>query len=416
MIKLALKSLSLHKMRSGLTGLGIIFGVGAVVSMLSIGEGARLEALEQLKLLGTDTVIVRSVKPPMSSTPQAEQSSVMKYGLKFDDAEHIQAVCPYVDMLVPVRDTRKDIWHRGRRVDGRAFATIPLYKEAGNIHLERGRFLTASDLNKYDRVCVIGYAIKRQLFPYRDPRGEGIRLGNKNFEIVGVVAPRGTMGGGALLTGRDVNRDIYIPLSSSVKRFGNFSYQRQSGSAEASYIEADEFLIRVKETQMVRSTAESIRTILERTHPDPDYDIVVPQELLEQAQRTQNIFNVVMGAIASISLLVGGIGIMNIMLATVTERTREIGIRRALGARRMDIVLQFLIETVVLSCLGGATGVLIGVAGARVVSAAADWKTIVTAWSIATAFGIAAFVGIVFGLYPAWKAANLDPIEALRYE
>jgi len=416
MIKLALRSLSLHKMRSGLTGLGIIFGVGAVVSMLSIGEGARWEALNQLKLLGTDTIIVRSVKPPVSVTPDTEQSWVIDYGLTFADADHLESVCPGIEVLAIVRDCRKDIWYRGKRVDGRAFGVTPVYQQAGKAELERGRFIAELDMEKFDKVCVIGDSIKRQLFPYRDPRGEGLRIGGKEFTIIGVVASRGAAGGGSLLAGRDVNRDIYMPLSTALKRFGTLSYQMGSGSAEGAKIEADEFLIKLSDSELVESSAKVIRTILERRHPDPDYEIVIPQELLRQSQRTQNIFNVVMGSIAGISLLVGGIGIMNIMLATVTERTRDIGIRRAIGATRVDIVLQFLIETVVLSCIGGGTGVFLGVAGARMVSAAADWKTIVTAWSVITAFAISALVGIIFGLYPAWKAANLDPIEALRYE
>jgi len=416
MLRLALRSLALHKMRSGLTGLGIIFGVGAVVSMLSIGEGARWEALDQLKLLGTDTIIVRSIKPPVSVTPQTDENWVMSYGLTFDDADHLERVCPGIEALVPMRETRKDIWYRGRRVDGRAFGTIPLYEGIGRVEIPRGRFITNPDLEQFRRVCVIGDAIRKQLFPYRDPLGEGLRIGSKEFTIVGVVAPRGSAGGGSLLTGRDVNRDIYMPLSTVLKRFGTFSYQRGSGSSEAAKIDADEFLIRVGDSSMVEPISDAIRSMLERRHPDPDYEIVIPQELLRQSQRTQNIFNVVMGSIAGISLLVGGIGIMNIMLATVTERTRDIGMRRAIGATRGDIVSQFLIETVVLSCIGGGIGVLLGVGGAKVVSAAVDWKTIVTAWSVVTAFGISAFVGIVFGLYPAWKAAQLDPIEALRYE
>jgi len=416
MIKLALRSLSLHKMRSGLTGLGIIFGVGAVVSMLSIGEGARWEAMNQLKLLGTDTIIVRSVKPPVGVTPQAQDSWVIEYGLTFDDAEHLKTVLPGIEMLVPVRDCRKDIWYRGKRVDGRALGTVPLYRQAGQAGLERGRFITDSDIEHFNRVCILGDSIRRQLFPYKNPLGEGLRIGSEDYIIVGVLAPRGATGGGALLAGRDVNRDVYVPLSTALKRFGVFSYQRSSGSAEFAKIEADEFLVKLADTDLVEPTSDVIRKILQRSHPEPDYEIVVPQELLRQSQQTQNIFNVVMGSIAGISLLVGGIGIMNIMLATVTERTRDIGIRRAIGATRGDIVSQFLIETVVLACIGGGTGVLLGVAGAGVVSVAAAWKTIVTAWSVMTAFGISALVGIVFGLYPAWKAANLDPIEALRYE
>lgn len=416
MIKLALRSLSLHKMRSGLTGLGIIFGVGAVVSMLSIGEGARFEALNQLKLLGTDTIILRSIKPPQSSQPQQETSWVISYGLTFKDADHIETVLPQIDMLIPVRDARKDIWYRARRVDGRAFGTTPAYEVAGRTEMERGRFITDVDMDNFARVCVLGYGIKQQLFPYSDPLGKSIRIGGDEFLVVGVLAPRGATGGGSLLAGRDVNRDIYLPLPTVVKRFGTFSFQRTSGSEEASQIDVDEFLVRVEDPRLVEPVSEAIRSILARRHSQPDYEIVIPQELLRQSQRTQNIFNIVMGSIAGISLLVGGIGIMNIMLATVTERTREIGIRRALGATRYDIVLQFLIETVVLAAIGGATGVLLGVGGARIVSLAVNWKTIVTGWSVATAFGISAFVGMVFGLYPAWKASNLDPIEALRYE
>ncbi len=418
MVRLALNSLGIHKMRSALTGLGIIFGVGAVISMVSIGEGLRADALERIKLLGVDTIIVRSIKPPEKEQASTqEESFAMTYGLTFADADRMEQVVPTVGHLIPLRDLRKEVWYGARRVKARVFGTTPAYATATRFSLERGRFIADLDESSYARVCVIGAAVRRDLFPFDNPLGRRLKIGNDSYEIIGAMAEHGEAEAkGSLLMGRDMNQDIYVPLAAALQRFGTVSFRQTSGTVEAVRLDLDEILIKVTSEDVVEETGQIIQSMLSTSHREPDYQIVVPKELLRERQRTQTIFSIVMGSIAGISLLVGGIGIMNIMLATVTERTREIGIRRAIGATRADIVVQFLIETVVLSSLGGLVGILVGIAGARIVSAAVAWRTIVTGWSLVVAVGISGFVGIVFGLYPAYKAAKLDPIRALRYE
>ena len=419
-VVIALRNLRLHKVRSMLTMLGIIFGVGAVIAMLSIGEGARWEILQQINLLGIENVSIRSVKPPEKTrrAEQAEnQSFILQYGLRRKDASHIEAVCPGIEMLVPMRDVRKNVWYGDRRMDARVVGTTPSYANALNFNIHRGRFICDYDMFRKARVCVIGGEVARRLFGFKDPLGEHLKLGEQWYLVIGIMENRGQAGGGPqAISAHDVNKDIYIPLRSAFSRFGTLSISRRSGTFEAVDVELDEILVHMKDPESVDTNASLIRAILERSHEDEDYEIIVPRELLRQREQAQRIFNIVMISIATISLLVGGIGIMNIMLASIIERTREIGIRRAVGAKRRDIIRQFLTETVVLSGTGGIIGILLGIIGAKMVSAFAGLTTIVAVNFLFIAFTISVAIGITFGMYPARKAAFMDPIQALRYE
>jgi putative ABC transport system permease protein len=425
-LRLGLRSLWLHRLRSLLTVLGIVFGVCSVIAMLAIGEGASYEAQQQIKNLGSQNIILRSVKPPEDRkvTEQANQSFVLEYGLNYTDLRRIRATIPGVTIVVPARVIREYAWNRSRRVDCEVVGTVPWYPEMRNHRVAAGRFFTDLDMEARASVCVIGAELVPLLFPLESPLGRQLRVGSHVYRVIGVMAPRtevrtGTQPpapGETAGPGRTETPAIYIPLETARMRYGETLFRLRSGTIEAERVALHEVIVQVHRLEEVRSVAEAIRHLLEYGHARNDYEIVVPLELLRRAERTKQVFNIVLGSIAAISLLVGGIGIMNIMLASVTERTREIGIRRALGARRRDIVLQFLVETVLLSASGGLLGVLLGAAIPFAVSRLAGMKTIITWWSPLLAFSISALVGVVFGLYPALRAARMDPVEALRHE
>ncbi len=415
MVYLGARDLSRYKLRSGLTMLGIIFGVGAVVSMLAIGEGSRQQAYAQIDQLGIRNIVCRSRKPPEQSQATTQEGSfVTEYGLTNRDVELIKETVPFTSRVISGRDVRQDVFFGRRLMTTRVLGTEPEYAEVMNFRPSIGRFLVEEDLRSQAKVAVIADGVRRKLFPLEDPMRQLLRIGEELFEVVGVMEPRGE--GTTALAAADLDKDVYIPLSSALGAFGTLSIRRQSGSMEASRLELDEVIVEARDKQYVEEVAKVITSILEKNHDEQDYTVDVPLNLLIQAERQERIWNIVMGSIAGVSLVVGGIGIMNIMLASVTERTREIGIRRAMGAKRRDIIFQFLIETVVLSVAGGLTGILLGALAARFVTYYAGYDTIVTAFSVILAFGISAAVGIVFGIYPAWKAAYMDPIEALRHE
>jgi putative ABC transport system permease protein len=415
-VLLGLRSLALHKLRSTLTALGIIFGVSSVIAMLSIGEGANYEAQEEIKKLGSHNVILRSVKPREEQGAGVSRSEVVQYGLTLSDMRRVRETIPDIRGVVPMRIATTDGRFRTQRLDVQAVGTTPEYLEATNLRLARGRFLAQSDLDALRAVCVIGSAVARSLFPVDDPLGLEIKLGRDYYTVIGVLEPTGAASGTGASEADDRNRDICLPLTTLQSRLGEVLVRVVSGSRHMEKVQIHQLIIQLGSDRQVPATAKALRNTLERYHKDRDFDVLVPLELLEQKQRTSRTFNIVLGSIAAISLLVGGIGIMNIMLANITERTREIGIRRALGAKRRDIVTQFLVETVVLSTSGGLLGIALGVAIPSVVEAASGMRTIITAWSLAVSFGISAAVGILFGIYPARKAASLDPIEALRRE
>lgn len=415
MVYLGARDLSRYKLRTGLTMLGIVFGVAAVISMLAIGEGSKREALAQIEKLGIRNIAIYSRKPPEETTASAdEQSRVITYGLTFTDLEYIRETVPMISVVVAGRDVRKDVFFKRKKMTTRVLGTEPQYAALLNFSPALGRFIQPTDVANRSKVAVITQGARRELFPLDDPMGQWIRIGGKLFRVVGIMEPRGE--GSSAFTQGDLDRDIYIPRTTALALFGTRSVKRTAGASEDIQLELDEIIIQVEDPDNVPEVAKVITSILESTHEKRDYEARVPLELLLQKQRQERIWNVVMGSIAGVSLLVGGIGIMNIMLASVTERTREIGIRRAMGAKRRDIIFQFLVETVVLSLVGGLTGVVLGAAAARFVTYYAQYPTIVTHSSVVLAFGISACVGIVFGIYPAWKAAYMDPIEALRHE
>jgi putative ABC transport system permease protein len=420
-LKLGMKSLLLHKLRSGLTVLGIVFGVAAVISMLAVGEGSSREAQLRFQQLGATNIIIRSIKPSDEAQATAGRPArILNYGLKYADYDRIVATVPTLKKSLPIREIRKQIRRLNRYLDGRVVGTTHDYAEFNRLQMERGRFLTESDNEHYQNYAVLASKTAATLFPYEDPRGQAIKLGGDYYTVVGVTRQRaGTAAIGGSLSAQDYNNDVYIPLNTCRLRFGDKIVNMRSGSMEAEETQLSQITVQVNSIDEVRPTAPVIEAAVKdaKFHPKGDVDVIVPYELLLEAQHTARQWSFVLGTIASISLLVGGIGIMNIMLATVTERTREIGIRRALGAKRRDITEQFLIESVVLSGVGGLLGVSLGIGiPFAIVYFVASMKAIVTGSSVLLAFGISVAVGILFGLYPAQRAALMDPIDALRHE
>ncbi len=414
-VRLGLSSLLLHKLRSLLTTLGVLFGVSSVIAMLAIGEGASEQAQEQIRLLGSQNVILRSVKPP-EDVVSNQQNRVNAYGLTRADLERVRETIPGVRQVVPVRELPEEVRYQDRALNPRVMATLSDYIEVTGRVVMEGRFLSEIDQRTVANVCVLGYEVARFLFPFETPLGKRVKIGADYFGVVGVLMPRVRLGDDKPEAGAEVTDEVFLPLSTGEKWFGDTLVRIRSGSREMEEVQLHEIIVEVDSAANVPLVASAARTMLERQHSQRDYRVVVPLELLMRAQETKRIFNIVLGSIAGISLLVGGIGIMNVMLATVTERTREIGIRRALGAKRKHIVSQFLVETVVLSVGGGLAGIALGLAIPLIVERYANMPTIVTFQAPLLAFGISAGIGIIFGLYPAWRAANMDPVEALRHE
>jgi putative ABC transport system permease protein len=420
-VVLAMRNLTLHKLRVLLTVLGLIFGVSSVIAMLAIAEGASLEAQRQIASLGATNVIITSQKPPDDINPSKQQNNdsyILRFGVTYQDFQRIASTIPTVVGAAPLREYRKKVRHLDQEIEARIVGVNPDFVKMSGQQIETGRFLHDTDLFYSSNVTVLGAETAEKLFPYGDPVGKTIRVGEDYyFRIVGVMSYKAPSAGtGSSLAAQDFNRDVYIPLTTDRARFGEIIENEKQGSFTAERIELSQITVTVDSMENVKRTAAALESVLTQFHPKRDYAITVPLELLEKAEATQRIFNLVLGSIASISLLVGGIGIMNIMLATVSERTREIGIRRALGARRRDIVEQFLIETTVMSSTGGVVGVLLGVAVPPIVSSMSGIPVVIRPWSPIIAFLIAVSIGVVFGVYPARRAAMLDPVEALRTE
>ncbi len=415
-LRLGLKSLWLHKLRSVLTALGIIFGVCSVIAMLAIGEGASFEAQEQIRQLGSNNIILNSVKPPEETSMSVEQTRSLRYGLTYVDAERIRSTIPGVEVIVPARNIPKHIRSWFRRVDGHLVGTVPWFREVANRTLVRGRFITSLDMHRQASVCVLNEPIARELFPLEDPIGQVVRAGDEVYDVVGILRASTVAAPTSTAKNPTAGMEAYIPMTTAQGRYGDTIFHRSSGTFEATTIQLHTIYARAPTLDDVMPTAKAVERILAHAHRKKDYEIIVPLDLMERAKATKRIFSIVLGSIAAISLLVGGIGIMNIMLATVTERTREIGIRRALGARRRDIVVQFITETTLLSSTGGLLGVALGVVIPYLVTRLAGMATIVTVSSCVLAFSISVAVGLLFGIYPAYRAAVMDPIEALRHE
>jgi putative ABC transport system permease protein len=419
-VRLGLKALWLHKLRSLLTMLGIVFGVCSVIAMLAIGEGASHEAQEQIKNLGSQNIILRSVKPPdeQKASDRGSQNFALQYGITYADIRRIRSTLKGVNIILPSRIMRDYVWNVARRVDSEIVATVPWYPSMRNHHIIAGRFFTDQEMDNRSSVCVLGAEVVPALFPLDSPLGSDVRVGSAYYRVVGIMAPRAraAVDETERRTAQPMLNSIFIPLETAKTRYGELLRRVRSGSFEQERLELHEVTVKVASPEQVPQTADAIKALLERHHKKKDYELVVPLELLRRAERTKQIFNIVLGSIAAISLLVGGIGIMNIMLASVTERTREIGIRRALGAKRRDIITQFLAESVILAGVGGIIGVLLGVSIPFLVSHFAGMKTIITVWSPVLSFMISGAVGVLFGIYPARRAAQMDPVEALRHE
>jgi len=417
---IGIEGLRSHLLRSLLSMLGIIFGVGAVIAMLSIGEGAKQEALEQIELMGMNNIIVQDLQKDEDVDKDEKQNNLSK-GLLMVDALAVQELNPLVETTVPVRDMSLDIRYKKERTKASVLGTTPEYARVMNYVPREGSFFNYLDVEETRRVCSLGNGIKRELFYFKNPLGEKVKIGGQWFTVIGVMEEKSVSSSRERrLPVHDMNQNIYIPISTSLKRFrsvGTKIIYTPTGRKVTTESEINRFIARVSNVNRIQEAANIIKATMQRRHNKvEDFTITVPEALLRQSQQTQRIFNIVMVAIAGISLLVGGIGIMNIMLASILERTREIGIRRAAGATQKDILGQFLLEAVMLSFAGGMLGVVLGFVLTRIIAMYADWRTIVSWESIILAFCVSVGVGIIFGVFPARRAALMDPIEALRYE
>jgi putative ABC transport system permease protein len=405
-IRCARESLASHKLRSGLTMLGMMFGVGAVISMLSIGAGAERQALAIIDRMGVRNVVVRAKEFKPEELAEVRKKSP---GVSLRDADAVREAVPGVAQVLPrLQIEPYKILAAGAKAEASVFGVSALHPKLVKLPLAEGRFFDGRDEISHAQVCVLGATVRRELFGVEPALGRQVKINDVWCEVIGVLAPESV--GSSSVQGVAVSstaREIYLPVTTALRKFEHDPLKSP----------LQEILIELASGAAPQETAAVVSTLLRRLHGGmADFELVVPEALVEQSRQTQRLFNIVMGCIAGISLLVGGIGIMNIMLASVLELTREIGVRRAVGARRKDIRFQFLVTSFSISVLGGAAGVVIGVAIAKLVAAYASWPTVVTLTSIVLATGVSIAVGLVSGLYPAVRAAGLNPIDALRYE
>lgn len=420
-IWLGLNNLRLYKLRSALTALGIIFGVAAVICMLSISEGASADEMRLIQLLGTKNIIVNSVKPRGSAQASDETTSMIDYGVTHDDFKLIEKTIPHVNALIPIKEVANAVQYRDQKIEWPVLGTTPEFFTSVNVNVGRGRPITDLDMEDNKQICIIGSGVVDELFAYENPIGKSIyaqnAFGMQPFKIVGVLDSVITAGAPARdVQDRNLNRETYIPYSTAKSQYGSISRRQTSGSRETFKVDYTSLYVNVDDLDKVITVSDMVARVLEKNHEDKDYEVRVPLARLKLAQQKERNKKVMLGLIAGISLVVGGIGIMNIMLATVTMRTREIGIRRALGAKQRHITVQFLVEAVVLSTTGGLLGIALGWTSAHGINRFANWETIIEPWTIIVSFSLSALVGIFFGMYPAITAAKLDPIEALRHE
>lgn len=447
---IAINAVTANKLRSLLTALGIIFGVAAVIAMLAIGNGAQQEILEQIKLVGVNNIVIKpdieQQEAKIEDDAARKEKKKFSPGLTVRDVNNIVKTIPGLTKVSPEIILETNVVRKGYRRSAKLIGVDPSYFEIFNFEIQEGQVFNEEQKKYGTLVCIIGQSIKTKFFPTENPIGKNIKVGANWLTIVGVLKERVVSKNSISKLGiRDFNMDVYVPLQTMLVRYknrdlvtaeelrleamkqnsGNFFIIGGSNDEEdeaqmaerKNYHQLDRLVIQVNQTSMLQPAAEIMSRILKRRHYDVvDYEIEIPELLLKQQQRTNDIFNYVLGAIAGISLLVGGIGIMNIMLASVLERIKEIGLRLSIGAKKSDVVQQFLFEAIMISISGGIIGVILGVSMAYVVSEVAGIPTIITFTSIILSFGVAATVGLIFGIAPARKAASQDPITSLRYE
>lgn len=439
---IALDAIRQNAMRSFLTSLGIIFGVASVIAMLAIGRGAQEEVLSQMKLLGTNNVIIE----PVVQQVEGEVSNVSSFskeqkkyspGLTLADMQNIRERVPRVEDVSPEIIYETSFIRDGRLRSGKLVGVNNQYFRINNFEIAEGKIFTGMQMTSSDPVCVIGSGVKTRFFAGENPVGRKIKAGNTWLTVVGVLKEREMSTENIQNLGiRNYNLDIFVPVTTALLRYKNRAMvtgqEIQQAAAErnnsnnnentpagstSNYHQIDRMIIQVSDTRYSVPVAEIVRKMLQRRHNTViDFEVIVPELLLQQERRTQEIFNIVLSSIASISLIVGGIGIMNIMLASVVERYREIGVRRAVGAHEFDIQLQFLTEALAISISGGLVGIMVGIAFSYIIELTAGVVTIVTLSSIFISFGVAMAIGVIFGFFPAKRAAEQDPVHALRHE
>jgi putative ABC transport system permease protein len=413
----ALRNLGRHKLRSFLTALGIVFGVASVMAMVATGEGARRQILAQIQELGIRNVIVNAKKPPAEQDSKKQQGGIPSYGLTFKDADQIERTLPMVERVLRVHDVEKFIWFKSRRLQAKVRGVTADYMRALRLEPFLGRGLTEEDDAAKRRVCVVRERLIRDAKYVGDPLALDLKVGAEYYRVVGVLRDFATQGQTQTVLGIDDRAfEVYAPFSTVLDRYGPVLLDWDEGKFEQSRVELHQLVCIARHDDDVELMARGIQAVLARFHQKKDFDVTVPLELLQSRQQTQRVFDVVLPIIAGISLLVGGIGILNIMLASVTERTREIGIRRAIGASRGDVVAQFLVETMTLSAAAGILGVAVGGSFVFALERFTEWRPTITGWSVALSLLVSCATGVAFGLYPARRAAAMDPIRALRHE
>ncbi len=419
--QVGIKSIFSHGLRSMLTVLGIVIGVAAVIAMLAVSEGASYEAQQQFRDLGASNILLKSVKPAEVEENSRQgfgppQSVV--YGLTNADITTIRDTIPGVSNVISSRIVKKNVWNLGINTNTDVVGTTVDYPVSRNYNLRAGRFFSEAEVRDHANVVVLSDEVANALFPIDNPIGQSIKIDSDYYNVVGIMESEGFSNLGQSQAGSSnaAPSRIFIPFTASKSRFGETTMRQTAGGMESETVELHEAIIQIEGQESVIEVGEIIEQILQRRHKEVDYEIEVPLALLRQAEESALRDQIVAGAIAGISLLVGGIGIMNIMLASVTERTREIGIRRAMGAKKRDIITQFLVEAVILSGVGGVIGVVLGVVIPIIISIFWGMTTIVTPIAPILAFSISAMIGVIFGIYPSMRAADMDPVEALRHE
>lgn len=435
---IATEAVFANRVRSLLTALGIIFGVAAVIAMLAIGAGAQEEILEQIKLVGVNNIVISPIieqsEGDISSAEgggQAQEEKNLSIGLNFMDVESIKQVIPGIEQISPEVIIETSVSRRAFHRSSKLVGVENAYFDIAGFNLSGGKFFNEEHFELGKPVCIVGKSIAAKFFNGEEPIGKYLKVGKHWLQVIGVLEERLISEKSISNLGiRDYNMDVYTPLSTALLRYENRAMVSNAAIQEAmrnssmgvegkaqNYHQLDRLVIKVADSEKMNAIAEVISKMLRRRHSQVvDYEITIPELLLKQQQRTKNIFNYVLGGIAGISLLVGGIGIMNIMLASVLERIKEIGLRLAIGATKADIIYQFLLESVMISFSGGMIGIILGLSIAVGISSLADIPTLVHFSSIALSFGVAVTVGIIFGITPAKRAAEQDPITCLRYE